>query len=64
MSLYSERAFFDGDACQHCADRDEHQRLARVRRQSEVSLRTRQLMRRNDALIDLVCADLAGGRHV
>lgn len=28
---YSEAAFFDSNACQHCADRDEQQRLARKR---------------------------------
>lgn len=27
---YAERAFFDGDHCQHCADRDEHLRLQRI----------------------------------
>ena len=30
-ATYSERSFFDGDACQHCADRDEHLRLNRLR---------------------------------
>ena len=29
---YSERAYFDGDHCQHCADRDEHARLERARK--------------------------------
>jgi hypothetical protein len=28
---YSERAYFDGDHCQHCADRDEFIRLQRIR---------------------------------
>jgi hypothetical protein len=27
---YAERAYFDGDHCQHCADRDEHLRLERI----------------------------------
>lgn len=26
---YSERAFFDRDHCQHCAARDEYNRIAR-----------------------------------
>lgn len=30
---YSERAYFGGDHCQHCADRDEHLRLKRIRAQ-------------------------------
>jgi hypothetical protein len=29
--LYAERAYFDGDACQHCATRDEVKRLERIR---------------------------------
>jgi hypothetical protein len=36
MMIYSEAAFFDGNACQHCADRDEQQRLSR-KRQAAVS---------------------------
>ena len=28
--MYSERAYFDGDHCQHCATRDEHMRLERI----------------------------------
>ena len=31
MTLYSEASYFDGDHCQHVADRDEQQRLARKR---------------------------------
>ena len=31
---YSERAFFEGDHCHHCGTREEHQRLARINRQS------------------------------
>lgn len=38
---YSERAYFDGDHCQHCAARDEHQRLQRARRQMEQADRRR-----------------------
>lgn len=29
---YSVRAYFDGDHCQHCADRDEWLRLQRLER--------------------------------
>jgi hypothetical protein len=29
---YSERAYFEGDACHHCAARDEHLRLVRLRK--------------------------------
>lgn len=36
VGSYAEAAFFDGNACQHCADRDEQQRLAR-KRQAAVS---------------------------
>jgi len=28
--MYSERAYFDGDHCAHCAARDEFQRLKRI----------------------------------
>lgn len=30
--IYAERAYFEGDHCQHCADREEHLRLARIAR--------------------------------
>jgi hypothetical protein len=30
---YGERAYFGGDHCQHCADRDEQLRLKRIRDQ-------------------------------
>jgi len=30
--MYAEAAYFEGNHCQHCADREEHQRLARARR--------------------------------
>lgn len=32
--MYSEMAYFDGNACQHCADREEHLRLQRIRTQA------------------------------
>lgn len=28
--IYSEAAYFEGDHCQHCADRDEHLRFQRI----------------------------------
>lgn len=34
----SERAYFDGDHCQHCADRDERDRLARIQRDNQRAL--------------------------
>ena len=34
MILYSEAAYFDGNHCQHCADRDEAARLDRIMRQA------------------------------
>lgn len=36
---YSERAYFDGDACQHCAARDEFNRLARIAKAGRLALR-------------------------
>lgn len=32
--LYSEAAYFDGNHCAHCAARDEHNRLQRIRVQA------------------------------
>lgn len=29
--IYAERAYFDGDACAHCAAWEEHKRLERIR---------------------------------
>lgn len=39
--LYSERAYFDGDHCHHCAARDEWLRLARIRRQTGAAIERR-----------------------
>lgn len=39
---YSERAYFDGDHCQHCADHDEQHRLQRIRKQSSAMLERRR----------------------
>lgn len=33
-SLYAEAAYFDGEPVQHCADREEHFRLERKKRQA------------------------------
>lgn len=43
---YSERAYFDGDYAQHCADREEHQRLQRKRQAIIEHYRTMKAQRR------------------
>jgi len=40
--MYAERAYFDGDHCQHIADRDEHRRLARIADQGRAAIRERR----------------------
>ena len=40
--MYSERAYFDGDHCHHCAARDEHERLVRLRGQADRQMRERR----------------------
>lgn len=40
--MYAERAYFDGDACQHCATRDEHRRLQRIAEQGRKAMRDRR----------------------
>lgn len=42
---YSERAYFDGDHCQHCAARDEHVRLQRIRDDARRMLERRRSAR-------------------
>lgn len=37
--MYSERAYFDGDHCHHCATRDEHDRLRRVEKRNREARR-------------------------
>lgn len=32
--MYSEMAYFDNNHCAHCAVRDEHLRLTRIRREA------------------------------
>lgn len=39
---YAERAYFDGDHCQHVAARDEHQRLRRIEERGRRALRDRR----------------------
>jgi hypothetical protein len=39
---YSERAYFEGDHCHHCAARDEHQRLKRIKDQARRALDRRR----------------------
>lgn len=34
----AERAYFEGDHCQHVADRDERDRLARIQRNNQRAL--------------------------
>lgn len=47
---YSERAYFDGDACAHCAARDEAARLDRIRKQGrEAAERRYKADRRTNA---------------
>lgn len=38
--MYAERAYFDGDHCQHCATRDDHRRLERIRQDNARALRS------------------------
>lgn len=44
---YSERAYFEGDHCQHCADRNEHLRQARISKTTAQHIRqaARQMAR-------------------
>lgn len=44
-SSYSEAAYFDGDHCQHCADREERQRLERKRIEAIKALDRRSIRR-------------------
>lgn len=37
--IYSEAAYFDGNHCQHCADRDEKHRLDRKKKEFENATR-------------------------
>lgn len=37
--MYAERAYFDNDACHHCATRDEHLRLERIAKRNREALR-------------------------
>lgn len=37
--MYAERAYFDNDACAHCAARDEHLRLERIAKRNREALR-------------------------
>lgn len=42
---YSERAYFDGDHCAHCAAFDENNRLAYIRTQTIKALDRRRVRR-------------------
>lgn len=37
--LYAEAAYFDGDHCQHCADRDENLHRERIEARARVARR-------------------------
>lgn len=37
--IYSEAAYFDGNHCQHVADKIEHDRIRRAQRQGEEAMR-------------------------
>lgn len=39
---YAEKAYFGGDHCQHCADRDEFLRLRRARRVATQAIERRR----------------------
>ena len=61
---YSERAYFDGDHCQHCAARDEHHRLTRARRQMEKADRRRLPRYNAEAVQNEIARDRRiGGRE-
>lgn len=38
--MYAERAYFDGDHCQHCAARDEHDRLCAIAKRNAALVRS------------------------
>lgn len=42
---YSERAYFEGDHCHHCAARDEHLRIKRIRDQGRRMIERRRSAR-------------------
>lgn len=45
IGSYSEAAYFDGNHCQHCADRDEHRRIQRKRSEAIKMLDRRNFRR-------------------
>lgn len=40
--LYSEAAYFDGNHCQHCADRDDFLRRERIRKDARAAIDRRR----------------------
>lgn len=42
---YSERAYFEGDHCHHCASRDEHLRIVRIRNDARKAFERRRSAR-------------------
>lgn len=43
--LYSEAAYFDGNHCAHCATRDEHKRIVRIRNDARKAFERRRSAR-------------------
>ncbi len=43
--LYSEAAYFDGNHCAHCAAREEHKRIERIRTNAIKALGVTRLFR-------------------
>lgn len=54
--MYAEMAYFDGNHCQHCAARDEHMRLERIRGQARQAYRSIERRRGGRASLRLVPA--------
>lgn len=47
--IYSEAAYFEGNACQHCASRDEHLRLERKEQEARRLARRRNQQHQEQA---------------
>lgn len=50
IGSYSEAAYFDGNHCHHCATRDEHLRLERIRKEASKAVRSNERRRNGRAL--------------
>lgn len=49
--IYSEAAYFDGNHCQHVADRDEHRRLQRKRQEAQRAFGRGRRINRRDRIL-------------